>query len=155
MNHGTGIAPIFLGLFLVRRLSGLLAILLGLAVSLSSAPLVYGDFIPPGTQVRVRLTGPLVISVGEQGQVYTARLDIDVFDQNGNVAISRGALCHLIARQGGPDQIALDLQSIDTGQQQYVVDAGGPLFNMSQAQSQSLPEGTALTFQLRSGLQAP
>ena len=92
------------------------------------------DFIPPGTQIEVRNDAPLMVSRWERGRIYPGHVVRDVYSNDGDLKIPRGARCEMIVRQVGPSQLALDLESINVNEQRYVLDATGPQFKMDQEQ---------------------
>jgi len=92
------------------------------------------DFVPSGTQIRVHVQGPIDVARWDRGRIYPARVESDVYANDGDLVIPRGSNCELIVRQAGPDQLALDLESITAGGRRYVLDASGPQFNMNENQ---------------------
>jgi hypothetical protein len=90
--------------------------------------------IPPGTDIQVRTDNPITVSRWDRGRVYPAYVDHDVFNRDGDLAIPRGANCELMVRQVGPDQLALDLESVTVNGRRYVMDTSGPQFNMNRDQ---------------------
>jgi len=92
------------------------------------------EFVPPGTQIQVHIDRDVNVATWDRGRIYPARIDADVYSENRNVVIPRGANCELIVRQVGPSQMALDLESISVNGRRYVMDAAGPQFNMDREQ---------------------
>lgn len=85
------------------------------------------DTIAPGTEIVIRTDGPIMVHDWDRGRIYTARVDRDVIARDGDVAIPRGANAELIVRQVGPNEMALDLESIMVNGRRYVMDTtGGP-----------------------------
>jgi hypothetical protein len=92
------------------------------------------DFIPPGSRIQVRNDGPVTVARWDRGRIYSGHVDSDVYSNDGDLAIPRGAQAELIVRQIGDGQLALDLESITVNGRRYVLDATGPQFNMDQQQ---------------------
>jgi hypothetical protein len=80
------------------------------------------QYINPGTTVRVRTTQPVDQSTMD-GRVFTGVVDADVRDNNGQLAIPRGATTELVVRRGPNNELYLDLDSITVNGQRYGVDA--------------------------------
>lgn len=97
------------------------------------------ETIIPGTQIQVRTNVPIDVHQWDRGRIYPARVARDVFDRNGNVAIPRDSYAELTIRQTGPNEMALDLESVTVNGQRYVMDTGGPEFN-----TQAYSNGTGL-----------
>jgi hypothetical protein len=97
----------------------------------------FRDMIPPGTQIQVRTEGPIMVARWDRGRIYQARVDRDVLARDGDLAIPRGAICELTVRQIGPDQMALDLESITVNGRRYVLDTTGPEFNTNRGEYQN------------------
>lgn len=83
--------------------------------------------IPAGANILVRTNETIDSKTARSGQVFTAVVDKDVLDQNGNVAIPRGSNAELIIHNvntGGatssPD-LEVDLQSVMVNGQRYAV----------------------------------
>lgn len=89
------------------------------------------DTILPGTQIQVRSDAPIDVSRWDRGRIYPGHVAQDVFARDGDVAIRRGSPVELIVRQAGPDQMVIDLESVTSNGQRYVVDTTGPQYNMS------------------------
>jgi hypothetical protein len=88
------------------------------------------DTILPGTQIQVRTDQPIEMHTWDRGRIYPARVARDVFARNGDLAVPRGSDAELIVREIGPDQMALDLESVTVNGRRYVMDTSGPQFNM-------------------------
>lgn len=88
------------------------------------------DTILPGTQVAVRTDQPIEMHRWDRGRIFPARVAKDVFARNGDIAIPRGSYAELIVRETGPDQMAVDLESVTVNGMRYVMDTTGPQFNM-------------------------
>ncbi|HTW63895.1 MAG TPA: hypothetical protein VME17_04725 [Bryobacteraceae bacterium] len=88
------------------------------------------DTILPGTQIQVRTDQPVMMHIWDPGRIYPARVAKDVFARNGDLAIPRGSYAELIVREIGPNQMALDLESVTVNGMRYVMDTSGPQFNM-------------------------
>lgn len=90
----------------------------------------YSNFIPSGTQVQVQPNGPIVVAQWDRGRIYPGHVANDVFSPNGNVAIPAGSYCEMIVRQVGPDDYAVDVESITVNGRRYVLDTTGPRFDV-------------------------
>jgi hypothetical protein len=93
-------------------------VLLGFQVS----ALAQVELVPAGTEVTVR-TNDGVDSRDPDGRIFTGTLDRDIFDRDGRVAIPRGAQVELISRRVGPNDMVLDLESINVNGRRYTVSA--------------------------------
>lgn len=80
------------------------------------------SYVDPGTAIPVRTT-QLIDSSTQDGLVYTGTVDEDVLDQQGRVAIPRGATAELVVRRGTDNELVLDLDSVTANGQRYAVDA--------------------------------
>lgn len=100
------------------------AIFLGIQLCASAA------FIPPGTQIQVRTDQPINVHIWDRGRIYPAHVAQNVYSPHGDLAIPAGSYAELIVRETGPDQMALDLESITVNGARYVMDTSGPQFNM-------------------------
>ena len=85
--------------------------------------------VPPGTEIPVRVDQPVDVSKWDRGRIYPGHVASDVYARDGSVAIPRGSYAELIVRQTGPDQLALDLESVTVNGKRYVLDTAGPQFN--------------------------
>lgn len=88
------------------------------------------DTVLPGTEIRVRSNSPINVNKWDRGRIYPAYVANDVYAKDGNLVIPRGSNAELIVRQTGPDQMALDIESITANGHRLVMDATGPNFNM-------------------------
>ncbi len=91
---------------------------------------VFADTIPPGTQIPVRTDTGIEVARWDRGRIYPGHVAQDVYSRDGSVAIRRGAPAELIVRQVGPDQLALDLESVTVNGTRYALDITGPQYNM-------------------------
>jgi hypothetical protein len=121
----------------MKRLLAIPLVLLALGLPLVAGAVLDRNFVPPGTEIRVRTDGPVIVANWDRGRIYTAHLATDVWGDNRDVAIPRGANCEIIVRQVAPGQLALDLESLTVEGRRYVMDAVGPQFNMTQDQYNS------------------
>jgi hypothetical protein len=87
------------------------------------------DDLAPGTRISVRTNYPIEVARWDRGRIYQAVVDRDVYARDGDVAIPRGAPVELIVRQVGPDQLAVDIESVVVNGRRYVMDATGPQFD--------------------------
>ena len=99
--------------------SGTLGFLLG------AAAVAYAQVerLPAGTSLEIRTDEGIDLRDASDGRIYSGSVARDVFDQNGNLAISRGAHAELIVRNLGRDDRAVDLESIDVNGRRYAIDA--------------------------------
>jgi len=93
---------------------------------------IFADTIMPGTQIPVRTDGPITVARWDRGRIYSGHVSQDVYARDGDIAIRRGAQAELIVRQVGPDQLALDLESVTVNGTRYALDIRGPQYNMPQ-----------------------
>jgi hypothetical protein len=100
------------------------AIFLGMQICASA------DTILPGTQIEVKTDQAIHLHTWDRGRIYPGVVARDVFARNGNIAVPRGSYAELIVRETGPDQMALDLESVTVNGMRYVMDTSGPQFNM-------------------------
>jgi hypothetical protein len=118
----------------MKRLFAIPVFLLGVVLPLISGGRLDRDFIPAGTEIRVRTDRPMDVANWDKGRIYPGFVAMDVYDRDGNVVIARGANAELIVRQVAPKELALDLESITVNGRRYVMDANGPEFNMDREQ---------------------
>jgi len=105
--------------------------------SLLALPLILGglqiaawaDIVPPGTEIAVRPDQPITVARWDRGRIYPGHVSRDVYARSGEIAIPRGAYAELIVRQMGPNQLALDVESVTVEGRRYVMDTSGPQFN--------------------------
>jgi hypothetical protein len=80
------------------------------------------DIVPPGTEVAIR-TNQWIDARNADGRIYTGTVDQDIRDRDGREVIPRGSEAELIARTVGPNEMVLDLESINANGRRYVVSA--------------------------------
>jgi len=102
------------------------------ALLLCSLP-AFADTILPGMDIQVRPDQPIDVARWDRGRIYTAHVTRDVVAQDGDIAIPRGSEAELIVRQVGPEELALDLESITVKGRRYALDTTGPQYHMPQA----------------------
>jgi hypothetical protein len=78
--------------------------------------------IPAGTTLSVRTNEAIDTRSSTGGTSYSAQVDHDITDPNGNVIIPRGSEARLVVRGVGNNNLALDLESIRVDGKRYVVD---------------------------------
>ncbi len=110
-------------------LAALPALLLGFGLGASAQP--YPDSVPSGTNITVRTNDPIDLRESSDGRIFTGVVDREVRDNNGNVAIPRGANAELIVRNISQNELAVDLESITVGGQRYIVRASEDQVNRS------------------------
>ncbi len=99
------------------------ALLMGMQIFASA------DTILPGTQIQVRTDRPIEMHTWDRGRVFPARVARDVIARDGDVAIPRDSYAELIVRQIGPNQMALDIESVTVNGMRYAMDTTGPRFD--------------------------
>ncbi len=104
------------------------AILIGMQICASA------DTILPGTQISVRIDHAIDMHSWDQGRIFPAMVARDVYARNGDLAVPRGSYAELIVRETGPNQMALDLESVTVNGTRYVMDSTGPQFRMPAGQ---------------------
>jgi hypothetical protein len=82
----------------------------------------YVNPIPAGTSVQVR-TSERIETQSLDGRIYTGTVENDVRDDQGRLAIPRGATAELVVRRGPDDELVLDLDSLTVNGRRYGVDA--------------------------------
>ena len=82
----------------------------------------YAMEVPAGTEIGVRTNETIDTRDTSQGTSYSAQVDRDVVDSNGNVIIPRGAEARLVVRRINDNSLALDLQSVRVNGRNYNVD---------------------------------
>lgn len=97
-------------------------LLVGMQICASAATIV------PGTQIVVRADHAIDVHTWDRGRIYGARVAQDVFSPRGHLAIPAGSYAELIVRETGPNQMALDLESVTVNGARYVMDTTGPQF---------------------------
>src|SRR5579871_2633095 len=89
--------------------SSVIPLLAGMALA---AP-QYSSTIPGGSDILVRVNETIDSRTADEGRIYDAVIDQDVFDTNGGVAIRKGAKAEVLVRRVEPKkELALDLQSV-------------------------------------------
>ena len=78
--------------------------------------------VPAATEIAVRTNETIDTRDTSQGTSYSAQVDRDVVDANGNVIIPRGAEARLVVRRVNDNTLALDLQSVRVNGRTYNVD---------------------------------
>lgn len=83
--------------------------------------------IPSGTQISVRTNEAIDSKTASSGQTFSAVISQSVKDEDGNVAIPRGASAALVVKQAGAGKIhandlTLDMQSVTVGGRSYEVE---------------------------------
>lgn len=93
------------------------------ALGLAACAVIYAQpgEIRSGTNISVRTNETIDVRNSADGRIYTAVVDRDVLDANGNVAIPRGSNAELIVRNVGNRDLALDMESVDVNGRRYVV----------------------------------
>src|ERR1700693_224316 len=86
-------------------------------IGMQSAALA--DTVLPGT---VRTDQPIDLHTWDRGRIYPVRIARDVVARDGDVAVPRGAPVELIVRQTGPNELALDLESVTVNGTRYAMD---------------------------------
>src|SRR5689334_18605675 len=89
----------------------------------------WADYVPAGTEISVRADQPITVARWEKGRIYPGRVSRDVRSRDGDIAVPRGSYAEMIVRQVGPNQLALDLESVTVNGRRYVMDTTGPQFN--------------------------
>lgn len=79
--------------------------------------------VAPGTEISVRTNENIAASDANDGRFYSAQVNRDVMDQNGQVLIPRGSDAQLVVRRLSNNTLALDLQSISVNGRRYNVDS--------------------------------
>lgn len=85
--------------------------------------------LAPGTEITVRTDESINLDKYDSGRIYQAVVDRDIYANDGDLAVPRGSSAELIARQVGPHELALDLESITVQGKRYVVNATGEPYN--------------------------
>jgi hypothetical protein len=78
--------------------------------------------LPAGTVMSVRVNEPIDARDASRGASYSAEVDKDVLDPNGNVLIPHGTEARLVVRRMNDNNLMLDLESIRLNGQIYRVD---------------------------------
>ncbi len=85
--------------------------------------------LDPGTEITVRTDESINLDRWDRGRIYPAVVDRDIYARDGDLVVTRGAPAELIVRQVGPNELALDLESITVQGRRYVIDAPGEAYN--------------------------
>ena len=75
--------------------------------------------IDADTMLKIRTTEAIDVKAAD-GLIYTATVDEDVLDRNGEVAIPEGSTVELMARKSG-NEMTLDLESVTVSGRRYAV----------------------------------
>jgi hypothetical protein len=83
--------------------------------------------LPAGTQISVRTNEPIDAKKSDVGQTFSASISRSVVDDEGKVAIPRGATATLVIRQASAgkvksNQLVLDMQSVTVNGRTYEVE---------------------------------
>jgi hypothetical protein len=97
----------------------------GMTAVLFAATFAYAEVarLPAGTNIEVRTNEGIDLKDASDGRIYDGIVARDVFDPDGNLAIRQGSRAELIVRNVGPDERALDLESVDVNGRRLIVDA--------------------------------
>lgn len=79
------------------------------------------ELLPPGTSIEVRTNDPIDVRDASDGRIFTAEVARDVRDQDGSIAIPRGARAELVVRNIGEHDLGVDLESITVEGCRYMV----------------------------------
>ena len=96
-------------------------VLLGLCLLLCSVAIIRADTIASGTTIPVRTNDAIDARNTDNGRVYSAVVDRDVFDDNNRIAIPRGSDVELMVRDTGHHTLALDLEAVVIEGKRYSV----------------------------------
>ena len=102
----------------------------------------YPETIPAGTNVEVR-TNQRIDLRDSSGEVYSATVNRDVLDTDGNVAIPRGAQADMVVRNLGNHDLALDLEAITVNGRRYAVSGESNSYNAGRKAGVGKNERTA------------
>jgi hypothetical protein len=83
------------------------------------------DTVLPGTEIAVKTDQPIELHTWDRGRIYPAHVARDVVARDSDVAIPGGASAELIVRQTGPNEMALDLESVIVNGRRYAMDTTG------------------------------
>jgi hypothetical protein len=98
--------------------------------------------IPKGTKIKVR-TAETIEATACDGQLFPGIVDRDVIGSSGNVLVYKGEVVCLRARRTSDNQIALDVNSINTNDERFV--AMTPRYERECAPIASTATGMAMT----------
>jgi hypothetical protein len=76
-----------------------------------------------GSEILVRTIDPIDVRRPDSRQHFLASIEKDVLDAGGQVAIPRGSLAHLIARDVGHGELAIDLRSVSVNGRRYILNS--------------------------------
>jgi hypothetical protein len=79
--------------------------------------------VPAGVEIEVRTIEPIDVRDPDPHQMFLASIDRDVRDAGGRVVIPKGAPAHLIVRDVGGGEIAIDLRSVSVNGRRYILNA--------------------------------
>lgn len=79
--------------------------------------------VPAGAEIEVRTIEPIDVREPEPQRMFLASIDRDVRDVSGRVVIPKGAPAHLIVREVGGGEIAIDLRSVSVDGRRYILNA--------------------------------
>ena len=101
------------------------AFFITVAVLMLSAPnlAAHEGTIPSGAQIRVRTNEPIDAQSASGSRTYSAVVDRDVIDQNGQRMLARGEPAELVVRKMPDGDVAVDLQAVQIEGVRYVLTA--------------------------------
>ena len=79
--------------------------------------------VPASVEIEVRTIDPIDVREPESHRMFLASIDRDVRDVSGRVMIPKGAPAHLIVRDMGGGEIAIDLRSVSVDGRRYILNA--------------------------------
>jgi hypothetical protein len=83
----------------------------------------YGDSIPAGTRIPIRIDDAIDVRVPCDGQIFTGTVSEDVMSSTSSLMIPRGARAELIVQNTGDNEGTVDLDSISFEGRRYMVNA--------------------------------
>jgi hypothetical protein len=89
----------------------------------------HANQLDPGTEITVRTDESINLDKWDRGRIYPAVVDRDIYARDGDLVVPRGSPAELIVRQVGPQDLALDLESITVQGRRYVINAPGETYN--------------------------
>jgi len=99
--------------------------------------------LDPGTEITVRTGESINLDRWDRGRIYPAVVDRDIYARDGDLVVPRGAPAELIVRQVGPQDLALDLESVTVQGRRYVINAPGEAYNTRERSGVGNNERTA------------
>ncbi|HYO84348.1 MAG TPA: hypothetical protein VES20_23290 [Bryobacteraceae bacterium] len=81
------------------------------------------DRVPAGAEITVRTNEAIDAKHPSDSRIYTASVEQDVRDRNGNVVIPRGSDVELTMRDISDTDVIVDLNSVNVNGRRYMVDA--------------------------------